>query len=38
MEKSKRFTIPEGYTSSLDLKKTEIAIKSVKDYFERELA
>lgn len=38
MEKSKRFTIPEGYTSSLDLKKTEIAIKSVKDYFERGLA
>lgn len=30
--------IPEGYHSTLDLKRTEIAIKRLKDYFERELA
>ena len=30
--------IPEGYTSPLDIRETEIAIKYVKDYFERELA
>ena len=30
--------IPEGYSSELDIKATEKAIKRVKDYFERELA
>ncbi|MCY6483286.1 aspartate--ammonia ligase [Clostridium aestuarii] len=34
----KKFTVPEGYRSSLDLRKTEIAIKKVKDYFQTELA
>lgn len=34
----KKFVVPEGYRSSLDLRKTEIAIKSVKDFFEVELA
>ncbi|MBR1444434.1 MAG: aspartate--ammonia ligase [Firmicutes bacterium] len=29
---------PEGYRSALGIKDTEIAIKSVKDFFERELA
>lgn len=30
--------IPENYHSDLDIRETEIAIKYVKDYFERELA
>ncbi len=30
--------IPEGYQSKLGIKETEIGIKQVKDYFERELA
>lgn len=30
--------IPDGYKPALDTKETEIAIKLVKDYFERELA
>lgn len=30
--------IPEGYESPLDIKHTEIAIKRIKDFFERELA
>ncbi|MCI6017996.1 MAG: aspartate--ammonia ligase [Clostridiales bacterium] len=30
--------LPEGYKSALDIRETEIAIKYVKDYFERELA
>lgn len=30
--------IPEGYSTSLDIRETEVAIKYVKDYFERELA
>ncbi|MDD2979622.1 MAG: aspartate--ammonia ligase [Hespellia sp.] len=30
--------IPEGYVSSLGIKDTEIAIKKVKDFFQRELA
>lgn len=34
----KKFEIPEGYRSSLDLRKTEVAIKNVKDFFEVELA
>jgi aspartate--ammonia ligase len=33
-----KYIIPEGYHSSLDLRRTEIAIKKLKDYFERELA
>lgn len=33
----KTFTIPEGYHSFMDLRKTELAIKEVKDFFEREL-
>ncbi len=31
-------TIPEGYTPLLNLRQTEIAIKKVKDFFERDLA
>lgn len=31
-------TIPSGYQAALDIKETEIAIKEVKDFFERELA
>ncbi len=31
-------TIPEGYRSLLNLRQTEIAIKKVKDFFERDLA
>lgn len=30
--------VPEGYVSELDIMETEIAIKKVKDFFERELA
>lgn len=30
--------IPEGYRSALDIRKTQIAIKEVKDHFERSLA
>ncbi len=33
-----KIVIPEGYTSLLDIRKTEAAIKRVKDFFERELA
>lgn len=33
-----KLIIPEGYHAELDIKETEIAIKHVKDYFERELA
>ena len=33
-----KLIIPEGYKSPLDIRETEIAIKHVKDYFERELA
>lgn len=33
-----KYIIPKGYHSSLDLRRTEIAIKKLKDYFERELA
>ncbi len=32
------FIIPEGYRSSMDIRETEIGIKTVKDFFERELA
>ncbi|QGU96205.1 aspartate--ammonia ligase [Clostridium bovifaecis] len=38
MELSKQLIVPAGYHSSLDLRRTEIAIKKLKDYFERELA
>ena len=30
--------IPEGYKAALDIRETEVAIKEVKDFFERELA
>ena len=30
--------IPKGYVTDLGIRETEIAIKYVKDYFERELA
>ena len=30
--------IPDDYTPALDLKETQIAIKKVKDFFQRELA
>lgn len=33
-----RLLIPEGYKPAIDVKETNIAIKKVKDYFERELA
>jgi len=38
MTTQKKFIVKEGYKSSMDLKKTEIAIKQLKDFFERELA
>ncbi len=33
-----QLVIPEGYTSALNLKDTQIAIKKVKDFFERDLS
>ncbi|MBE6066826.1 MAG: aspartate--ammonia ligase [Clostridium lundense] len=33
-----RLIIPEGYKSTLNLKETEIAIKKIKDFFERSLS
>lgn len=33
-----KLILPKGYKSSLDLRKTEIAIKKVKDFFQRELS
>lgn len=33
-----KLVIPEGYRADLDIKETEIGIKLVKDFFERELA
>ncbi len=33
-----KLTIPEGYKSTLTVRDTQIAIKKVKDYFERDLA
>ncbi len=33
-----RLIIPQGYESKLDIRETEVAIKLVKDFFERELA
>lgn len=35
---SREFVIPDNYRSVLDIKQTEIAIKQLKDFFERELA
>lgn len=32
------FVVPEGYKPALDIRETEVAIKEVKDFFERELA
>lgn len=34
----KKLIIPEGYKSELDIRETEVAIKYIKDYFQRELA
>ena len=31
------FYIPEGYKPQIDLKETQVAIKTVKDFFQREL-
>ena len=33
-----KIQIPQGYQSPLSIKETEIAIKKVKDFFERQLA
>ena len=33
-----KITIPEGYTPQLGIKQTQIAIKQIKDFFQRELA
>ncbi len=33
-----RLIVPEGYKPSLSIKETEVAIKQLKDFFERELA
>ena len=31
-------TVPKGYSSTLNIRQTEVAIKKVKDFFERDLA
>ena len=31
------FYVPEGYKPQIDLKETQIAIKTVKDFFQKEL-
>jgi len=33
-----KLTVPEGYSSMLDLRQTEVAIKKIKDFFEKDLA
>ncbi|MBQ3913614.1 MAG: aspartate--ammonia ligase, partial [Lachnospiraceae bacterium] len=33
-----KLTIPGGYSSGLDIKETQHAIKYIKDHFERQLA
>lgn len=33
-----KLTVPEGYRSALTVRQTQVAIKKVKDYFERDLA
>ncbi|MFD3157648.1 aspartate--ammonia ligase [Haloimpatiens sp. FM7330] len=38
MEKVKKYEVIEGYKSSLNLRRTEIAIKKVKDYFQKQLS
>lgn len=38
MDYMKEWKIPEGYTSSLDIRETEVAIKKIKDFFEARLA
>ena len=35
---TRRIVIPEGYRSPLCMKETQIAIKKIKDFFQRELA
>ena len=35
---SESIRIPEGYQSPLGMKETQIAIKKIKDFFQRELA
>ncbi len=37
-KKMTHLTIPENYNSKLNIRETEVAIKYIKDYFERELA
>ncbi len=37
MEGSKKLMLPDGYKSPLDIRETEVAIKKVKDHFERRL-
>ena len=31
------FYVPEGYRPQIDLKETQVAIKTVKDFFQKEL-
>ncbi|MEW8955949.1 aspartate--ammonia ligase [Clostridium sp.] len=38
MIKQEKVILPHGYESSLNLRETEVAIKKIKDYFEKELA
>ena len=33
-----KLSIPDGYKSALDVRQTQIAIKKIKDYFERDIA
>ena len=35
---TEKLMLPEGYASKLDVRQTEVAIKALKDFFERELA
>lgn len=32
------FYVPEGYVPKIDLRETQIAIKIIKDFFQRELS
>jgi len=38
MRQMSQLTIPKGYCPALNIRETEIAIKAIKDFFERELA
>jgi len=38
MQRMSQLTMPEGYRPVLGIRETEIAIKAIKDFFERELA